>query len=283
MAQAMHCALTQDKLHPAFNLLDQTLASHGNSVDPGDLQLHIANALWGQKGYPFVQGFLDLLAEYYGGGMNLVDFSANPDGCRQTINRWVSGATGNRINNLLPEGSILSVTRLVLTNAIYFKGCWADSFRRADTRDTAFSLLDGNTVTAPLMYQQNGFPYAEGTDFQAVELYYRGGQVSMVVLLPAAGRFTEFESRLGDSLFESICAALQSCNVTLSLPKFTFTSGTISLRQVLSDMGMPVAFTAQADFTGMATAGQLFIGDVLHQAFVAVDEHGTEAAAQPRW
>ena len=282
IAQAMHFTLTREKLYPAFNLLDQTLESRGTSTDESDagsLKLHIANALWGQKGYPFASEFLDVLAEYYGAGMNVLDFRTNADGCRTTINQWISAKTENRINDLLPAGSVTAGTRLVLTNAIYFKGCWLDSFHRIDTRDTAFHLLDGSMVTSPLMFQHHRFNYTEGSDYQAVELPYHGNKVSMVVLLPASGDFGTFEARLSQALLDSISTDLTSRMVNMYLPKFGYTSGSISLRQVLSGLGLPVAFSSQADFTGMAATNELSIGDVIHKAFVTVDEYGTEAAA----
>lgn len=275
MAQAMHYTLPQARLHPAFNLLDQGLAGR---AETGGFELHIVNRLWGQTGFTFLAAFLDTLAENYGAGLNLLDFQADPEGSRTSINDWVAAVTAQRIKDLIPSGAVDSSTRLVLTNAIYFKAHWLDQFEPANTQDAPFTLLDGSQVTVRMMYQQTGYSYAAGADYQAVELPYEGDELSMVILLPAAGQFEAFEGTMTAERLAAIVAGLSPQEVGLSLPKFTF-EWSAGLADVLTALGMGIAFDpGSADFSGMSDTA-LFIQAVVHKAFVAVDEEGTEAAA----
>lgn len=195
MGTTLHFTLAQDRLHPAFNALDLTLASRGRGAREG-FRLNLANSIWGQRGYPFLRSFLDVLAENYGAGLRLLDFESEPEESRLIINDWVSNQTNGRIQDLLPPGLITPEARLVLTNAIYFKAAWKNPFDEATTHSDQFSLLDGSQVTMPMMEQTAQFGYAEGEGYQAVELPYDGDELSMVILLPEAGRFPEFESAL---------------------------------------------------------------------------------------
>ncbi|MCR4403956.1 MAG: serpin family protein [Candidatus Acetothermia bacterium] len=277
MGATLHFTLSQDRLHPAFNALDLALASRGRAVSEG-FRLNRANSLWGQLGYPFLESFLDTLAENYGAGLRLLDFQNRPEESRLVINDWVSDQTAGRIQDLLPEGSIGSDTRLVLTNAIYFKAAWKNPFNESLTQPGPFHLLDGSQATVPLMRQTATFGYAAGPGYQAVELPYDGDELSMVVLLPEEGRFEEFEGSLEPDRLSAILNELQPQSVELTMPKFRYTSS-FSLRDTLAAMGMPIAFSELADFSGMNGTGGLAISDVIHKAFVAVDEAGTEAAA----
>jgi len=281
MAETLHFTLGQDGLHPAFNELDLELDSRDEPPDEyadDGFHLEITNALWGQTGYPFVEAFIDGLAENYGAGLNLLDFMADPEACRLVINDWVEKQTQGKIEDLLPPGSIISLTRLVLTNAIYFKAAWNEDFEPEDTADGRFTRLDGSTVTVPMMNQVQDLNYASGDGFQAVELPYDGEQLSMVVLAPAAGEFETFESALTADGVAAIVDELELKEVTLALPRFGCESH-FSLKDALTAMGMPVAFTFDSDFTGMTTVEQVAISDVIHKAYVAVNEAGTEAAA----
>ena len=281
MAATMHFDLPQDQLHPAFNALDLELASRNQPAmeDAMPFRLNIANAIWGQKGYPFLDSFLDALAVNYGAGLRTLDFSADPESCRQTINGWVADRTEQRILDLIPDGAIDQLTRLVLTNAIYFNASWDEKFEEANTADGTFTLLDDTTVTVPLMHQEKTFGYAEGDGYQAVVLPYSGFQVDMQVILPAAGRFAEIEGRLGNGLLADIANHPDHRIVDLTMPKFSFESA-FSVADALKALGMPTAFDAfAADFDAMADTEELYISDVIHKAFVAVDENGTEAAA----
>ncbi len=281
MADTLRFALDQSKLHPAFNSLDLELASRGKGAQGKDdegFRLNIVNEIWGQKDYEFRNEFLDVLAENYGAGLRLLDFVNAPETSRVTINDWVSDQTEGRIEDLIPQGVIDALTRLVLTNAIYFNAAWLNPFNEDITVDGAFYLLDGGDVTVPMMMQSDSFGYAEGEGYQAVELPYDGRELSMVILLPDTGQFEEFEGSLNADLVDTVTNDLIYKEIALTMPKFEFESE-FSLADTLAAMGMPVAFTGAADFSGMTGNRDLFIAEVLHKAFVSVDEAGTEAAA----
>jgi len=281
IADTLHFTLPQNLLHPAFNSLDLELGRRGEGAKGKDgegFRLNIVNAIWGQKDYEFLSDFLDLLAENYGAGLRILDFVSAPEESRITINNWVSEQTEGRIEDLVPKGLIDALTRLVLTNAIYFNAAWQYPFQADMTEDGPFYLLNGVEVTVPMMRQAELFGYAEGDEYQAVELPYDGGELSMVILLPQAGHFEAFEGSLDAQQVDGIIARLQHRQVTLAMPKFEFESD-FSLRETLVALGMPVAFSGEADFSGMTGNRDLFIADVSHKAFVSVDEAGTEAAA----
>ena len=282
MAETLQFTLGQAKLHPTLNALDTALAQRAADVAPeeGDVfQFHVANALWGQTGYAFTPDFLDLLAEHYGAGLRTLDFSQDPEAARQAINAWVSEQTEDRIRDLIRQGVIQPSTRLVLTNAIYFNAAWHHPFEEALTRDGPFSLLDGTQIDVPMMLQMEYFPFAEGAGYQAIELPYVGRQASMVILLPDKGQFAAFEEALNADTLAAILADLEHQNVSLRMPKFEY-DARLDLAKTLAAMGMPAAFDGEvADFSGMTGTRSLAIGAVVHKAFVAVDEAGTEAAA----
>ena len=289
MADALHFSLPGDRLHPAFNTLDQELASRGEGVreEAGEgFRLNVVNAVWGQREHPFREPFLDVLAESYGAGVRPADFREMPEESRLAINDWVAENTGDRIRDLIPPGIINPLTRMVLTNAIYFNASWAYPFQEADTRPQPFHLLDGGAVHVPMMRTEEEFLYTEGDGYQAVDLPYLGHELSMTVLLPDQGRFREFEDSLDAGLAHGILADLRPRYVTLDLPKFEFESR-FQLSETLKSMGMSAAFdSAASDFSGMdgrsCLAGDgecLYVREVVHKAFVSVDEAGTEAAA----
>jgi len=281
IADALHFVLSQDRLHPAFNALDLELASRGEGAEGKDekgFRLNIVNAIWGQEDYKFLAEFLDVLAENYGAGLRLLDFVNAPEESRITINDWVSDHTEGRIEDLIPQGVIDALTRLVLTNAIYFNAAWLNPFNEDMTADDTFHLLDGGEVIVPMMSQTESFGYAEGDGYQAVELPYDGSELSMVIMLPQAGQFGAFEGSLNADLVDTIMKDLEYRQVALTMPKFEFESD-FSLVNTLAAMGMPVAFSTAADFSGMTGTRDLFIAEILHKAFVSVDEAGTEAAA----
>jgi len=285
MAQALHFTLPQERLHPAFNALDLAITSR-TTVE--GIELNIANAFWGQLGHRFLQEFIDLLARDYGAEIRLLSFQDTPEACREHINEWVSQKTQGKIEELLPPGSVGPDTRLILTNAIYFKGAWKFEFDPGLTQTGEFHLLDGSTVTVPFMrHFEGGFEgvmlnYAEGrigdVSYQAVELPYVGEELSMVILLPELKKFKEFEQALNAERLEGILRELRSWEIHLVIPKFSFSSG-FSLRGALTGLGMPRAFSPEADFSGMDGTHELWIDEVYHKAFVKLDERGTEAAA----
>ena len=228
LAQVLHYTLADEQFHPAFNKLDLDLANRPAQVTNVDekerFQLSIANSLWGQDGWPFLPGYLDLLALNYGAGMHLVDFENAPESARKQINNWVSNQTNKRIENIIPPGMLDPSTRLALANAIYFKATWEHEFDRKETSDKPFTLLDGETVSVPMMGMEKGvnFAYAAGDGWQAVALPYKGGLTEMVVIVPDAGNYEPFESTLTVDRYNEIVAALEPQMVILSMPKFTF-------------------------------------------------------------
>ena len=278
MAKALHFTLPQEKIHSAFNWLDLTLESRGKNAKAKDDQpfrLRVANSMWGQKGFAFQQPFLDQLATSYGAGVNLVDFA--DDASRLAINGWVEDKTETRIKDLIKQGQLGADTRFVLVNAVYFNAAWQSKFEKSATSDGPFTKLDGSTITASMMKEEASFPYAQGDGYEAVELPYDGGEMSMVLIAPSKGTFATYESALTGDSFRSVLAGLAPRQVRLSMPKFR-EEGDFRLTRPLQDLGMKSAFGA-ADFTGISTAEKLFISDVLHKTFLDIDEDGTEAAA----
>ena len=290
MAEAMHFSLPPERLHPAFNALDLYLASLGNPAaekqnqangESGQgFQLSIANSIWGQRDFAFLPAYLDLLAQNYGAGLRLVDFAGSPEPARQVINDWVSQQTKDKIKELFPQGSINENTRLALVNAIYFKASWLNAFYEENTSDGIFHLKDGGQVQTPMMTSGSAASYYEkGDGFQAVALPYLGDTTRMVVVMPDEGQFDAFEAGLTVEKIDQILNGLSGAEVELTLPKFKVESS-FNLGETLAGMGMADAFdTSKADFSGMDGLRDLFISQVVHKAFVNVDEKGTEAAA----
>lgn len=282
MAAALNFSLPDADTHAAFNALDLALKSRRNlpAETSGDgFALSIVNQTWGQIGTPFEDEFLDVLAVNYGAAMYLLDFASDPDGSRSAINDWVSAQTNDRIVDLLPGGSVTANTRLVLANAIYFKASWSAPFKASRTTQDAFTLQDGSAITAPTMHGNLETAYASGDGWALAEIPYVGEDLDMTVLVPDAGRFAEIEGALDQPFLDAAWAAATTHDVAFSLPRFTFKTEA-SLVEPLKVLGMNAAFnSAEADFTGMSTALDLYITGVYHQAFVAVDETGTEAAA----
>ncbi len=269
-----HFPINDSERRPNFASIYNTLNKAGKPY-----QLSTANALWAQQDYIFLDEYFQTVEEYYGGKVANMDFVTQTEQSRQTINTWVEEQTNNRIKDLLPEGSITAITRLVLTNAIYFKGDWIYQFDRQSTRESDFKITPDNVVRVPMMYLENDdarFNYTETDDLQVLELPYKGDDLSMLILLPkknlesigplTAEKLTEYREMLSEE------------EVTIYLPKFEFNTK-YSLSHTLKQMGMPTAFSEAADFSGMTGQRDLFIGFVIHQAFVKVDEEGTEAAA----
>jgi len=253
--------------------LEATNATQDNTANGGDgtseVQLSIANSLWGQAGLNFEQAFLDLLSSEYGAGMELVDYTTDPEAARRAINEWVATETRDRIPALLAEGVITVDSRLTLVNAIYLKANWSETFDTQQTATEVFASPNGD-VDVEMMHASRSFGYAAGDGWQAVELSYVFGELAMVVavgdtaaaVLPA---------------ITDITSVLAERPVELGFPKFDIETS-VSLADTLKELGMPTAFDS-GDFSGMTTEVQLVIGDVIHQANITVDEEGTEAAA----
>ena len=283
MVDTLHYRLPQSRLHASFNALDQELASRGmDSRNEEDryFQLNIANAIWGQHGYEFLPDFLGVLAEHYGAGLRPLDFAGTPEESRVMINDWVSEETGEKIKDLLPPGTIDGSTRLVLTNAIYFNASWSWPFSKKDTQNRPFHLAEGGRVDVPMMSETSDdfYGYARGNGYQAVDVPYSLGEMSMTVLLPDEGTFGEFEDSLNADALDKILDDIEIDYLKLTMPLFKFESE-FSLVETLAGMGMTDAFGARADFSGMTGSKDLQISAIVHKAFVSVDEEGTEAAA----
>lgn len=283
MASALHFDLPEPDLHAAFNALDLELEGRADEVDAEEggvpFRLSIVNQLFGQTGFPFLDPFLDTLALNYGAGLRLLDFAADPDGNRVLINDWVMEATEDRIVDLLPEGSITDLTRLVLVNAIYFKASWSVPFEASDTTDDSFTTLAGSVVTVPTMHGTVETLYGSGEGYAVVDLPFVGEQLALTLLVPDAGRFVEVRDALDEVGWDAALDGMATYNVALAAPRFGFSSQ-LDVVPPLQALGMTDAFEmGLADLTGMNTESELYIGGIYHQAFIAVDEVGAEAAA----
>ena len=285
IAETLLFGVDGDRIHTVRNELDLRVTTIPEPLpdDPREpMSIEIANSLWGQYDYPFLEDFLTTLAESYDAGMNLVDFVADAEAARVEINDWVEDQTRGRIVDLIPQGVIDSMTRMVLVNAIWFKASWAEQFEPEATADSTFHTLTGGETTVPFMNGGGLIPYTAGDGFEMVRMPY-AGDASMVVLVPDEGRFEEIAEQLDSQFLAAALTGATTRDIDLAFPKFEFTSE-FGLSETLQEMGIVEAFASPggddgADFTGMTEPRELFIQDVIHQAFVSVDETGTEAAA----
>lgn len=284
IAEALRYPFDQNKLHPAFNSLDQSLVSNEKEAESDNqpFQLELTNSIWGQEEYPFSDAYLDTLAVNYGAGLRLLDFKSDSEAARTRINDWVEEQTNEKIKELLPAGSITELTRLALVNAVYFKADWKHTFEKEATEDGTFISFDKTRSTVPMMRQSASFPYTEHEGHQLIELPYVGDSIGMVFILPANGQFESFERSLEADRLTTMLDGLERQAGEIVLPRFTYDT-TLELNDTLSHLGMKIAFDGKrADFTGMAESGHgedLFISDVVQKSHIAVDEKGTEAAA----
>jgi len=265
------------QFHSAFGTIVKDLNARGRK---GGYELTAANALWGQKSYGFLKEFLELIKTNYDGQLNEVNFIEATETAGKTINAWVEKKTNNKIKELIKPGVLDAMTRLVLTNAIYFKGNWAAQFKKDQTRNAPFTLLNRDKVEVLMMNQTEQFPYMETEDFQALELPYVDNELSMIIFLPKeTDGLKEFEQNFTLENVSRWLSKLGKRKVIVSIPKFKMTSQ-FSLASVLKSMGMTDAFDSKAaDFSGMTGRKDLCISAVIHKAYVDVNEEGTEAAA----
>jgi serpin B len=282
ISKALHISSTADMLHVGFADIIRRL----NSAGEGKYEMAVANSLWGQGGASLKPEFLELIARDYQGLMQLVDFRGTADAACAKINRWVEDKTRRKIRDLIPPGSLNADTRLVLVNAVYFKGMWVLQFQRRATSDEPFYLEDGKKVRVQLMHQRDWIGYLQTDGYQAVELIYRGHDLSMLVLLPdRKDGLRDLEKKLSARMLHECVTRMEVREVKLFLPRFKITWGTVDMRNHLTELGMPLAFTRlQADFSGIngyepPSENSLFLSAVFHKAFVEVSEEGTEAAA----
>ena len=276
MKQALRLDFEDAELHPAVGRITKSLAAEREGS-----RLSIANALWGQTGFSFLDEFLALAARHYDARITDLDFRNATEEARLTINSWTEEKTNNRIKELLKPGVLTARTRLVLTNAVYFKGTWKLQFDEGETRKEPFQLAAGKSVPVDMMRLRDGsFRYLQEEQLQALEMPYVGEEISMVVLLPAVeSDLSSLEGQLTSEKLDTWLGRMSSSNMDLvAIPRFKMTRH-YGLSAILGTMGMRKAFGPEADFSGMTTDEDLFISDVVHQAFVEVNEEGTEAAA----
>ena len=290
---------------PNHDILRPNSAAIYNNINKKDKSytLRTGNALWVQKDYPLLEDYLFIIENYYGGKASNVDFISETEKSRQTINRFIEQQTNNRIEELINPGILTPNTRLVLTNAIYFLGDWKYQFDKKNTREREFFITPNNPVQVEMMHLSSNnmknmepeparFNYAELEKLQIIELPYKDYELSMIIILPKqfetydleTGEIIKFEYTLDDIdfTFENFNEYKSQMKKTtmdsIYLPKFEFETD-YELNEILSDLGMTTAFSYNADFSGMTGNRDLFIGSVIHKAFVKVDEKGTEAAA----
>jgi serpin B len=276
MAHTLRFELPSEQTHAAFRQLNAQLRGNGGQRP---FELSLANALWGQKGYAFAPPFVQLIRKDYGGTLQEVDFKTAPDEARGTINRWVAFETRDKIKDLIPAGVLGPDTRLVLTNAIYFKSAWEAEFAASATKPAPFTTTAGSKVQVPLMHAVRRTNYFENQSLQMLMLPYQHNELSLVVVLPKqAGSLAAVERDLSADRLAEWLGKAKRYEVDTFLPRFKMTAE-FMLRKVLAPMGMALAFSDQADFSGMTTQGRLQISQVVHKAFIDLNEKGTEAAA----
>ncbi len=266
---------------PENNILRINSAAIYNEINKKDknYELKTGNALWVQEDYPFLEDYITRIEQYYGGKAAGLNFKTQTEKSRQTINKFIEEQTNNKIKDLIPKGVLNSLTRLVLTNAIYFKGDWEWQFDKSDTRKMDFEISEDNVIQTDMMFMEPDkadFNYADLEKLQILELPYKDNELSMLILLPkedlenlgelTSEKLNKYKSQMTETKLDSIY-----------LPKFEFDTKYF-MKQILSDLGMPTAFN-NADFSGMDGTQDLIISEVIHQAYVKVDEKGTEAAA----
>lgn len=279
---------TKEEIRVVLNFLEnkqelsvnfKDINEHLHQLEKEDIQINIANSLWGEKSYEFSSEFLDLNKKYYKAGINKVDFKKNYSEAREQINQWVEDNTQEKIKDLIPKGMLDPMTRLVLVNAIYFKGAWALPFNEKNTREDTFYVYSKCMTKADFMHRSLTAKYYKDNVAEVLEIPYSGKDLSMMILLPLEKYGMEkLERKLDHNLYEKYNNELSRVQVELSLPKFEITAD-YELSDVLKKMGMASAFSGDADFSGMTGKKELYINNIVHKSFIDVNEEGTEAAA----
>ncbi len=265
--------------------IGEAFAAYRARFEPEEVggTLNIVNSLWCRQDYPLESTFVRLARHYYGATVRPVDFEHRPEGVRREINQWVATATRNRIADLIAPGGVAATTRLVVGNAVYFKGKWQHPFDPGDTLPGPFTLRPDESVDVPMMHETAEIPVVQLPGLALAELPYEGGDLSMIILLPDADDgLANLEHQLGADVIAGWLRKLDHAapaTIELTLPKFRATL-TLDLSPILRRLGMESAFRASAaDFSGISRSPGLLISDVVHRAFIDVDEEGTEAAA----
>jgi len=279
MARVMHFPMDQEEFLAAYAVVEKGMHEHAGSAN---VQLMSANALWVQNGYRIQQTFLDVMKQYYTPALYEIDFALSPENARRRINSWVEDRTQGKIPGLLKPQTVRADTTLIFSNALYLKGLWAEPFNPEQTKEGEFHISREKRVRAPMMNRQGGFRMIEQTGLKILELPYAGEELSMFVLLPGEiDGLAALEERLDAQTLETWIRQVhtkRTSTVEVCLPVFTLRAE-YQLARTLSDMGMPVAFTPEGDFSGMRAERDIFISDVVHKAFIDISEEGTEAAA----
>ena len=286
MRQAMGYPETTEDTGRQFRQIMNILTQSPEKYQEGSLQLTVANSVWGQTRHPFLEGYTQSLENHYGAGLRETDFGRDPGGATGEINNWVAQETGDRIQDLFPEGSINSDTRLVLANAVHFRANWSYQFAPRNTEQDTFNNLDGSTVPVAMMHQSATMPYHQGDGFQAVIRFFDGYDTTSIIILPDQGRYREVEETLDDDILREIWEARSSWDVDLKMPRLEM-NGNIELTKLMGQLGMTDLFSeTKADLSGMngencrkSPGNCLHLDSALHRSFVRVDEKGTEAAA----
>jgi serpin B len=266
----------EENLRNGYKQLNQAI----NQADK-DYQLRVANALWAEEDFGFLTEYFNLVNRYYGAEVTNLDFKSNAEESRLTINDWIEEQTENKIKDLIPADAINPLTRLILTNAIYFKGDWLQEFDQNQTTERDFKISEGEVVRVEMMQrtdEEAEFNYFQNEQLQVLELPYQGEELSMLIFLPKENDINALGNDLTVEKIEEWKEGLREQRVKVYLPKFKFETKYF-MKEDLSDMGMPSAFSNLADFSGMTGRKDLFISEVIHQAFIDVNEEGTEAAA----
>ncbi|MCM1986864.1 serpin family protein [Methanococcoides seepicolus] len=274
ISNVFYYPLSKPVLEESSKEMTDTINSDNDAYD-----LKTANALWILEEYPLNEQYAFNAENYYGGMITPLDFAGQPEESRLVINSWVENKTNDKIKDLLSEGSIDGNTRLIITNAVYFNGTWLEEFEEAGTRKRVFHLSNGKEKKVDTMYVIGTYNYGEDKNAQILELPYKGDDISMYIILPSDNNIEKFENDLTLSYYNELKDNLHSDEVKILLPKFTFETKA-KLNEPLQDMGIVDAFdSGMADFSGISASGGLFISEVVHQAYIGVNEKGTEAAA----
>ncbi|MEW5822112.1 MAG: serpin family protein [Cyanobacteriota bacterium] len=275
MSDVLHIGLDEKLVVKAYSDLEKLLSN----INSKSIELTIANSLWAEKNYKFNQNYINLIKTNFGSALFLVDFQKAFESARVEINNWVEKKTQFKIKNLINKGILNDLTRLVLVNAIYFKGSWEVKFNKNLTKPLPFWLNNIDNVNVPMMYQKETFNYLENNGVQIIELPYLSNEMSMLIILPQdKDGLSKVESIISSNILNSWTKQLRKQKVVVYLPRFKLEYGS-RLKKPLISMGMPLAFSEQADFSGIDPKKDIYIFDVIHKAFVEVNEEGTEAAA----
>jgi serpin B len=278
MAEVLWFPQDQVSFHPGYKAFTDSVLLTGKEKGT---ELRIANALWVQEDYKLKQDFLDLAESYYKAKAENVNFRVPEEleKTRQKINKWVEDMTNNRIQNLLQQGVLKEATRLVITNAIWFNGNWVKPFDTNNTYSSIFDINSAKSISTEFMHQKSEVDYYEDDEVQALEIPYKGGKKSMLIILPKETEGWKLIGRiLTTDRLKIISRGLKTQEVEMAIPKFSYESQ-FNLKETLMQMGMKEPFSNFADFSGMTDANDLKIDEVIHKAFIEVNETGTEAAA----